>query len=270
MSIGEPQAMTPQPLSSLAALPPDLWPNIEHLVTEDETPVDGMYLEKQMRLLTEPLYSSWAALGQTRLFLASANVGLFYGIHEPPVVPDVLLSMDVKAADNLLPRRNRSYFVWEFGKLPDAAIEVVSNLEGMEDAQKLALYARIGVPYYIIWDPENLLKKGRLSVFTLLGKAYQPMTRHFFPPIGLGVTVWHGVFERSENDWLRWCDAGGQLIPTGAERAAQEHLRTDQERVRAEQEHSRAERERLRAEQERMRAESLAAQLRALGVEPKE
>jgi len=32
------------------------------LITEDGAPVDNIYSEKQMRLLTEPLYNTWGAL----------------------------------------------------------------------------------------------------------------------------------------------------------------------------------------------------------------
>jgi hypothetical protein len=39
----------------LGPLPPELWPEVEHLVTEDDTPVDNIFSEKQQRLLTESL-----------------------------------------------------------------------------------------------------------------------------------------------------------------------------------------------------------------------
>jgi hypothetical protein len=45
------------------ALPAVFPPAVDHLVTEDDTPVDSFFSEKQLRLLTEPLYSSrvdWA------------------------------------------------------------------------------------------------------------------------------------------------------------------------------------------------------------------
>ncbi|MHC5832740.1 MAG: Uma2 family endonuclease, partial [Nostoc sp.] len=93
--------------------------------------------------------------------------------------------------------------------------------------------------------------------------------------VELGLCLWEGAYEGKRDVWLRWCDATGNMIPTGAERAEQERLRAEQEHLRAEQERLRAEQERLRAEQEReaketalQRAERLAAQLRALGVEP--
>jgi hypothetical protein len=39
---------------------PDNWDDIiANLVTEDDEPIGSILSEKQMRLLTEPLYSSW-------------------------------------------------------------------------------------------------------------------------------------------------------------------------------------------------------------------
>ena len=39
--------------------PVDLTAVVNALVTEDGEPVDNVFSEKQQRLLTEPLYSSW-------------------------------------------------------------------------------------------------------------------------------------------------------------------------------------------------------------------
>ncbi|MFP4441437.1 MAG: hypothetical protein ACLFVO_29765 [Chloroflexaceae bacterium] len=58
-------------------MPPEEWPDVEHLVTEDDTPVD-IFSSKQQRLLVEPLYSSWDGPGNGRPFLAMSNIGLFY------------------------------------------------------------------------------------------------------------------------------------------------------------------------------------------------
>ena len=66
-------------------------PQVSHLITEDDTPVDNMPSEKQQRLLTEPLYSSWSGPGAGRIFLAAANVGVFPVPRNPAIVPDVFL-----------------------------------------------------------------------------------------------------------------------------------------------------------------------------------
>jgi hypothetical protein len=44
----------------------------------------------------------------------------------------MLLSLGVQRPTDLSQRRNRSYFVWEFGKVPEVCIEIVSNAEGDE------------------------------------------------------------------------------------------------------------------------------------------
>jgi valyl-tRNA synthetase len=79
--------------------------------------------------------------------------------------------------------------------------------------------------------------------------------------LGLGLALWEGVYEGLSAVWLRWCDEQGDLIMTGYEAS----LKAQQQ---AEAERQRAEAERQRAEAERQRAEKLAAQLRALGIEP--
>ncbi len=91
-------------VSSLPQEEESLEPDISHLVTEDDTPVDSPYSEKQMRLLTSTLYTSWKP---QRDFVAMANVGLFAKAENPAVVPDVMLSLDVALPGRNLPRRLR-------------------------------------------------------------------------------------------------------------------------------------------------------------------
>jgi hypothetical protein len=237
------------------ALPPELYPKVDHLVTEDDAPVDNIFSEKQQRLLVEPLYSSWMQPGEPRRFVALANVGLFFAIRQPPQVPDMLLSLDAELPENLWPKSHRSYFGWEYGKPPEVVVEIVSNREGGEDTEKLQRYARIAVRYYVIFDPEKHLRNDVLRAFQLEALTYRRLDEPvWLPGVELGLRLWRGRYEDHENTWLRWADAAGQVIPTGAERA--------------EQERQRAEQERQRAEQERQRAERLAQQLRRLGVEP--
>jgi Uma2 family endonuclease len=224
--------------------------------TEDDTPVDNVYSEKQQRLLTEPLYSSWSGVDNNRKFLAMANVGLFYAQSKPAIVPDALLSVGVEVPDDMWPREHRSYFIWKYGKSPDVVIEVVSNTEGKELDEKPRIYAEAKVPHYVVWDYDDRLRQGRLTAFHLRGEDYERQQEFWFEEISLGLTVWHGSFEGKEADWLRWCDKRGAAIPTGAEAKDIESARTQQEKQ--------------RAEQEKQRADRLAAQLRALGIEPKE
>ena len=41
----------------------------------------------------------------------------------------------------------------------------------------------------------------------------------WLPGVELGLRLWAGRYEDHENTWLRWTDATGTPIPTGAERA---------------------------------------------------
>ena len=177
----------------------DLAPDVDHLVTEDDTPVDSFFCEKQFRLLTEPLYTSRADWSRQRSFVAAANVGLFFVVRNPAWVPDAFLSMDVELPPDLRAKRHRSYFLWEYGKPPDVIVEVPrnrdgGNLEGGEDTRKLAAYARGRVPYYVIFDPERMLRAEVLRGYRLDPVEYRRMDEPLeFPDIGLGLRVWDGL-----------------------------------------------------------------------------
>src|SRR3954467_12679753 len=139
---------------------------IEELVIADGEPVESLFIEKQQRLLTEALYSSWAGPGEGRPFVVVSNVGLFPEKKQTPLVPDVMLAVDVSWKGRDLRRKeNQSYFVWVVGKPPDLALEIVSDRRGGEDGYKLARYAKIGVLYYVIFDPAEWLEAGILRSF---------------------------------------------------------------------------------------------------------
>jgi Uma2 family endonuclease len=241
------------------AFPAEYWPDVSDLVTEDDTPVDNIFSEKQQRLLTEPLYSARSE----SVFAALANVGLFYRVHHPPLVPDMLLSLGVEIPEDVWSKSHRAYFVWEFGKPPDVVVEVVSNREGHEMDSKLTDYAAIGVKYYAVFDPERLLGRRLLRLHELHGASYVERAGQWMPDIGLGLCLWQGAYEGLAAQWLRWCREDGAPIETGAELAEQERQRAD----RAEQ---RAEQECQRADQERQRAERLERRLKELGIDPDE
>jgi hypothetical protein len=227
-------------------------PDESGLVTEDGEPVDSILCEKQQRLLTEPLYSSWAGPppagkggeggegGEPRRFAALANVGLFSAIEEPPVVPDVMLSLDVTIPEDLEFKKNRSYFLWRYGKPPEVVIEIVSNREGDELGNRFQRYRQIRVAYYIVYDPLEQLGGPSIRTYELRGDLYVSVERPWFEGVGLGLVEWDGVFEGISRPWLRWCTREGVVVPTGAERARSAEAL----------------------------AAHLAAQLRALGIDP--
>ena len=111
-----------------------------------------------------------------------------------------------------------------------------------------------------------------LRFFGLQNNRYQsvhpPDQRLWLPDAGLGLGLWSGTYQGLERRWLRFYDAQGLWLPTQHEQTEQGHQQAEQERQRAERERQRAEQEHQRAEQERQRADRLAAQLKALGIDP--
>ena len=253
--------------------------DISHLVIEDDTPVDNFQSAQQQRFLVQTLYDSQALPVP---FLAEANVGLFYQLKEDPIVPDVLLSLGVQRGDDYSQRENRSYFVWELGKLPELCIEIVSNQEGDEvnlsrkskrkgkTFTKKDRYGEIGVRYYVVFDPLEQIQadigyaKAKVWAYSPDGSGYSETLAQsinelgqyiWLDTIGVGLTLWRGEFEENVTRvWLRWCDVDGNVILTGAERAKLSDRRADS-----------ADR---RADSAEAKAERLADRLRELGLNP--
>ncbi|RJP20465.1 MAG: Uma2 family endonuclease [Candidatus Omnitrophota bacterium] len=212
----------------------------EQFITEDDTPVDNLFSDQQQRLLVEPLHTSWNC---PQPFLACANVGLYFHPERPPVVPDMLLSLGVKAAKDLRAKKNRVYFTWVFGKAPDVVVEVVSNREGGEIDRKLQIYEEIGVSDYVIFDPDHEILDTDLRVYELRDGKYVQKQTYWLEKVELGLLLWEGEYEQQHALWLRWCDQERKPISIAME-------------------------QRIRADQERKINEKLSAKLRALGVDP--
>ncbi len=241
---------------------------METLVTEDDTPVDNWFSERQRSLLEEPL-DNWHPVDETgapRKFLAGTDVGVFWMLRHPPLVPDMFLSLDtqleIEKPSDWWRKKNRSYFVWEHGKAPDLVVEIVSNRQGNEKGTKWRDYALMGVAYYVVFDPSLQLKDDVLRIFKLDGRRYVAYYDTYFPDIGMGLTLWEGTYRDSlVTTWLRWCDEKGEVFPTGTELAIKAQAEAAQESQRAAQESQ-------RAAQEAEKAKLLAAKLRELGVDP--
>lgn len=225
--------------------------DISHLIHEDGKPVESPLQEKQMRLLTEPLYTSWKP---DFPFVAMADVGLYYALHAEALVPDVMVSTHVEMPKDLWLKKNRSYLVWEYGKVPDVVIEVVSSPDGEELTTRMKGYLDRHIPFYIVFDPKGFLGERVLRSFEYSPSGYVEMVKPFFSLLGLGLTLWKGEFEHQEGTWLRWCDGEGQPLPTGKEASESQQTRADEEKARAD-----------RMAEENIR---LLERLRAAGLEP--
>jgi Uma2 family endonuclease len=214
-------------------------PDVSNLITEDDTPVDNLFSEKQMRLLTEPLHASW---NPGFPFVVMANVAVYVALNRPAIVPDVLLTTQVEPLPEILEKDHRSYFSWLYeGRAPEVVIEIVSNKKGNELTTKKRSYEHMGVIWYAVHDPMLLLSDEKLKIFCLQGGKYVPQpAAQILGEVGLGLTLWEGEFENTTCSWLRWHTPDGKLVQTGKERG----------------------------DAEAARAAKLAAKLRELGIDP--
>jgi len=242
---------------------------LRDLVANTTTPIDDFVTAKQKRLLTDSLYTSLR--GQS--FLVESNIGILHAYGQPLVVPDLLLSLDV--SDDWWDYQEQPYFLWQFGKPPDVVVEIVSNQTGDELGQKLALYERMRISYYIVFDPKGLLGETPLHIFELRGKCFFEIAKVsqtgetvWLDQVGLGLQLWDGSIEDREGCWLRWCDQEGHVLPTGYELAQQEYLTRDENEKRADLAESQLRQANQRTERAKKWASRLADQLRSLGVDP--
>jgi len=200
----------------------------------------------------------------------AVDMGVYHttGLHpKVPVVPDGFLSLGVERRKG--GKARRSYIVWEEdGVPPIVTLEVVSHTPGGEYDEKMAVYARLGVLYYVIYNPQFWRRDGQLpfEVYKLVDGVYvlQLGEPFWMPEIGLGIGRCPLVDDPLNREVLSWYDAAGNRYQSEAEA---ERSRAEAERSRAEAERSRAEAERSRAETERSRVAQLEARLRQLGEE---
>ncbi|MDX2305154.1 MAG: Uma2 family endonuclease [Microscillaceae bacterium] len=240
----------------------------EDYITEDDTPVDNIFSEKEQRLLIDPLHNNpWT----DRDFLASSNVGIYYAKGEQLIVPDMLLSFDVKAPEDWLEKQNRCYHLITFGKAPELVVEVISNKEGGEADRKMRIYAQIGIFYYILIDPYLQLYPQKLNVFRLnAARKYEALddSNFYMPEIQLGIFLWEGLFEKYPAQWARWCDKDGNVLKTGTEKNSELNEKNSELNEKNTTLSQKLEDERKEKEEALQRAEKLEALLKELGLKP--
>ena len=142
---------------------------VADIVTSTDEPVEGRLADAQMGLFRDILLNSWKPVGPhgPRQFYVCANVGIFEHPGARAVVPDVAVKLDA-----VPPAGDGSYYLWEMGA-PTVVVEIVSDRRGQELDEKMATYARWGVPYYVVTDPRGSVGSAPLRVFELDGDTYR-------------------------------------------------------------------------------------------------
>ncbi|MGF1676121.1 MAG: Uma2 family endonuclease [Rivularia sp. (in: cyanobacteria)] len=236
----------------------DLTPFPDHtqLPESDGTFVKNFQEHPQSILLTDSIQPILQQRHPDGQYCIGQDSGIYWRITDPPergaeapdwfYVPNVPPTLDGQI--------RRSYVLWREHIAPLIALEFVSG-NGEEERDKTPwmgkfwIYEQVIRPaFYGIYE----VKKASIEVYHLIEGQYQLLAAnergHFsIAPLGVELGIWQGLYQNLELPWLRWWNLQGNLLLTGEERAEQEHQR---------------------AEQEHQRAERLAAQLRALGIEP--
>jgi Uma2 family endonuclease len=222
---------------------PKYLPTADELPCSDDTPVDNELQELIPSLLKSILRMVW----EERMdWFFGIDMAIYTDPEQPPIVPDGFLSLNVERVfdENL----RLSYTLWEEEVPPIFVVEVVSTKPGGEYTTKLQEYARMGVLYYLIYNPKRR-RKARLEIYKFQNGGYELQTANplWMPEIGLGIGSERANYDGLTREWLYWYDERDRRYPTPYEQAKLE---------------------RQRANRESQRAERLAAKLRALGIDP--
>jgi Uma2 family endonuclease len=215
------------------------WEKLPDDFVLDNEPVDNINQPSLAAALTESLELAGKIPANA---LTTTNYGICATVNQKIVVkaPDWAYISTIR-----VPREEvkRSYTPQLQGEIPVVVMEFISDPEGVEYSIKPTyppgkwfFYEQVlRVPHYVIFEPDT----GEIEVYQLDDSGrYQIRTpddnnRYWIAQMGLFLGIWQGTRENRTGYWLRWWDENGQLLFWGLEKA-----------------------------------ERLAAQLRALGIEP--
>ena len=177
-----------------------------------------------------------------------------------------------------------TYQLWEEGKPPDFALEVISPSSELRNRRdKKELSGQIGIQEYFLFQPDVRRASPRLVGYTLRGGAYQelgpdpalPGTGSVLSEV-LGVSLRpEGAFlrvrdQRSGKDYLKSVESQYELeakdaaVAKSEQRADRSEQRADRESERADREAAARRRESERADREAVARRSAEARIAAL------
>lgn len=142
-----------------------------------------------------------------------------------PVVPDGFLSLGVERRKG--GKSRPSYVVWEENEIvPIFVLEIVSQTYGEEYDSKMEIYAKLGVLYYLIYNP-NYWQRDRhtpFELYRLTDGDYQLQIGEPFwlNEIGLGIGRGTNRLGVDEREVLYFYDRQGNRYLTAEEIAQQE------------------------------------------------
>jgi Uma2 family endonuclease len=197
-------------------------PSSDELPDSDDTPVDNEdqnFVPNILLFLLEYLWKN------REDWFFGVDMGVYHttGLSpRVPVVPDGFLSLGVERRKG--GKSRRSYVLWEEQNVaPVLTLEVVSHTPGGEYDDKLAIYSKLGVLYYVIYNPQFWQRDGHLpfEVYKLVNGVYQLQIGEplWMPEINLGIGRCMLPSDPLGREVLGWYDEKGDRYPTADERA---------------------------------------------------
>jgi Uma2 family endonuclease len=222
-------------------------PSTTELPCSDDTPVDNEDQNLLPNLLLFLLTSLWA---ERMDWYFGVDMAVYHttGINpRVPVVPDAFLSLNVERRKG--GKSRRSYATWEENDVvPILTLEMVSHQPGGEYDEKMAIYAKLGVLYYVIYNPEFWQRDRHqpFEVYQLENGIYQSRIGepYWMAEVGLGIGRYQAQVGGLPQEILTWYDDQGIRHLSGEEREQQ------------------------RADREIQRRSQLEALLRSHGIDP--
>ena len=239
-------------------------PSSEELPDSDDTPVDNELQNIIPGLLKVILAMVWA---ERMDWFFGIDMGIYHHPDLPAIVPDGFLSLGVERFydQNL----RLSYVLWEEKRVPILALEVVSQTYRGEYSTKKAEYARLGILYYVVYNPFRC-PKPRLEVYKLVNNVYELQDGNpvWLPEIGLGIGMEQGTYLGIGREWLYWYNQQWQRFLTPEEDKKLAQQQTQQAEQKAQQAEQKAQQAEQKAQQAHQETQLLRERLRSLGIDP--
>jgi Uma2 family endonuclease len=195
-------------------------PSSAELPCSDDTPVDNEDQNFIPNLLLFLLEFIWATR-EDWFFVVDMGIYHTTGVSPlVPVIPDGFLSLGVERRK--AGQSRKSYVLWEENNVaPILALEIVSLTPGGEYDTKMATYAKLGVLYYIIYNPQYWQRDRHqpFEVYRLINGAYQLQIGepYWMPEVGLGIGRSVYTSGSIEREVLYWYDRQGTRYQTPEE-----------------------------------------------------
>ena len=252
-------------LIPLIAAPP--LPSTEDLPCSDDTPVDN---EDQNFLPNLLLFMLIVILSERMDWYFGVDMAVYHTTGANvriPVVPDAFFSVGVERKKG--GKSRRSYATWEENDIvPMLVLEMVSHKPGGEYEAKVEIYRKLGVLYYVIYNPE-FWKRDRhhpFEVHKLVDGVYQLQIGepYWMPELGLGLGRTQSLVGGIQQEILCWFDETGTPYPTPDDL----HRQSAIDRYQLRQEKRRADEQQQRAEDQQQELLKVRNYLRSVGIDP--